>query len=269
MYSKKGVVSCTLSDHCLVYAARKTVKTKSKVTFIEARSYRKFDQCTFANDLANEDWSSILECASSEEAWDLFYDLLLPICDKHAPVKKTRVTDKQPTWINKEYLDLRCACQNARSKTEKTGQLDDWAEAKRLRNRLNYLADRLKRQDMNNRISDSKDDPRGLWKNLKTLLPGKKQNTISSLETESGTVTNDTEIANAINNFIATIGQKLASKFEGSENTTTSTFDVQSHDNPSFSFSNVTVSQVLKQLKKLDVNKATGLDNMGDSSVSV
>ena len=115
---------------------------------------------------------------------------------------------------------------------------------------------------MNNRISDSKDDPRGLWKNLKTLLPGKKQNTISSLETESGTVTNDTEIANAINNFFATIGQKLASKFEGSGNTTTSTFDVQSHDNPSFSFSNVTVSQVLKQLKKLDVNKATGLDNI-------
>ena len=41
-----------------------------------------------------------------------------------------------------------------------------------------------------------------------------------------------------------------------------STFHVQSHENPSFSFSNVTVSQVLKQLKKLDVNKATGLDNI-------
>ena len=62
--------------------------------------------------------------------------------------------------------------------------------------------------------------------------------------------------------FFATIGQKLASKFEGSDNTTTSTFHVQSHDNPSFSFSNVTVSQVLKQLKKLDINKATGLDNI-------
>ena len=54
---------------------------------------------------------------------------------------------------------------------------------------------------MNNRISDSKKDPRGLWKHLKTLLLGEKQNTISSLETESGTVTNDTEIINAINNF--------------------------------------------------------------------
>ena len=112
------------------------------------------------------------------------------------------------------------------------------------------------------RISDSKNDPRGLWKNLRTRLPVKKQNTISSLETESGTVNNDTEIANAINNFFATIDQKLASKFDGFENTTTTTFDVQSHDNTSFSFSNVTVSQVLKQLKKLDVNKATGLDNI-------
>ena len=92
---------------------------KNKISFLhklEARSYRKFDQGTFANDLANEDWSSVLECASSEEAWDLFYDLLLPICDKHAPVKKTRVTDKQPTWINKEYLDLRCACQKCQVK---------------------------------------------------------------------------------------------------------------------------------------------------------
>ena len=69
------------------------------------------------------------------------------------------------------------------------------------------MADRLKRQFMNNRISDSKNDPRGLWKNLKTLLPGKKQSTISSLETKSGILTNDTEIADAINNFFATIGQ--------------------------------------------------------------
>ena len=59
MYSQTGVVSCTLSDHCLVYATRKSVKIKSKVTFIEARSYRIFDQCAFANDLANEDWSSV------------------------------------------------------------------------------------------------------------------------------------------------------------------------------------------------------------------
>ena len=38
--------------------------------------------------------------------------------------------------------------------------------------------------------------------------------------------------------------------------------DVKSHDNPSFSFSNVTVSQVFKQLKKLDVNKAIGFDDI-------
>ena len=57
--------------------------------------------------------------------------------------------------------------------------------------------------------------------------------------------------------FLQPLAKELASKFEGSKNTTTCTFDVQSHDNPSFSFPNVTVSQVLKQLKKLDVNKAT------------
>ena len=51
MYSQTGVVSCILSDHCLVYAARKSVKIKRKVTFTEARSYRKFDQCAFANDV--------------------------------------------------------------------------------------------------------------------------------------------------------------------------------------------------------------------------
>ncbi|XP_072044539.1 uncharacterized protein [Amphiura filiformis] len=260
MYTQSGVVSCTLSDHSLVYAARKSVKVKSKITFIEARSYRKFDQTMFTSDLTKEDWSPVLESTDVEVAWDSFIQIFVPICDIHAPIKKTRVTDRQPTWINEDYLKLRRDCQRSRSKAEKSARPEDWAEAKRLRNKLNYLADKLKAQDMNSRISNSKSDPRGLWKNLKTLLPGKKQSTISSLETESGTVTDGTDIANTINNFFATVGQKLASKFEGIDDTIVNTSG--SNCNSGFHFCHITTCLVLKQLKKLNPHKATGLDNI-------
>ena len=55
----------------------------------------------------------------------------------------------------------------------------------------------------------------------------------------------------------------MANKFGDSDYVTTDTsVDQASESNPRFIFSTVSESQVFKQLKKLDVNKATGLDNI-------
>ncbi len=210
LYSQWGVVSCTLSDHSMIYTARKSVKLKAKATFIEARSYRKFNQTAFVQDLNKEQWQSVFDCSNVDQAWDNFSDILLPIC---APIKKVRVTDQQPTWIDEEYLELRRTCQKARAKAEKTSEPEDWARAKMLRNNLNYRADKLKSQYINDSIDNSKNNPGELWTTLKTLLPGKKQNSINCLSTDNGTVTSEEDIANTVNTFFSTVGQNLASKF--------------------------------------------------------
>ena len=59
----------------------------------------------------------------------------------------------------------------------------------------------------------------------------------------------------------------MASKFDGLGNEYVDTVNTSDHSrdgtcNPSFNFSTVTEAQVLKHLKKLDANKATGLDKI-------
>ena len=120
MYSNNGVVISNFSDHRMVFTGRKSVRPKRESKFIEARSFRKFDENAFVADLSDVNWSEVCEAETPKQGWDLFLGLFLPVCDKHAPVKKVKVSSLQPRWINEEYLDLRRQSQKAREIAEKT-----------------------------------------------------------------------------------------------------------------------------------------------------
>ena len=76
---KDRCCSCTLSDHRIIC---KHIKIRSKVCFVETRSYRKFDDATFKNGLKNENLSPVFESIDAERAWDLFTVISSPICEK-------------------------------------------------------------------------------------------------------------------------------------------------------------------------------------------
>ena len=88
---KDRCCSCTLSDHRIIC---KHIKIRSKVCFVETRSYRKFDDATFVYDLKNENLSPVFESIDAENTWGLFTGISSPNSDKHAPVERTSVTDK-------------------------------------------------------------------------------------------------------------------------------------------------------------------------------
>ena len=90
MYTNRDVASCTLSDHSLVYTSRKASRPKREPRIIEARSYRQFDQDAFVTDLAGTNWDSVHQAESPDQAWSNFLGLFLPVCDKHAPIKKNK-----------------------------------------------------------------------------------------------------------------------------------------------------------------------------------
>ena len=170
MYSSRDVNTCTLSDHSLIYAGRKNITIKRQSKIIEARSYRHFNETKFAADLQDINWDPVGTADSPDQGWDKFVDLFLPVCDKHAPIKRIKVSDQQPTWITNDYLNLRRQSQKAREIAEKSKSSADWEKAKLLRNKVNNLRNKLKSKDLQQKLNETKSDPRGLWKTLKTVL---------------------------------------------------------------------------------------------------
>ena len=72
-------------------------------------------------------------------------------------------------------------------------------------------------------------------------------------------VTKDSEISDAFNTYFTTIGSKLASKIHPSN------IDATSYIHPTnkvFTFSEINVATVSHLLKAINVNKATGPDNI-------
>ena len=50
-----------------------------------------FDENNFVNDLSYIDWVDIINVHSPDHGWDSFLKHFLPVCDKHAPMKKIKV----------------------------------------------------------------------------------------------------------------------------------------------------------------------------------
>ncbi len=261
MYSSRDVISCPFSDHSLIYTGRKNITIKRQSKIIEARSYRHFNETNFISDLNDINWDQVGLADNIDQGWDRFVELYLPVCDKHAPIKKIKVSDQQPAWITDDYLDLRRQSQKAREIAEKSKSAADWEKAKRLRNKLNNLRNKLKSEDFQQKLDENKNDPRGLWKTLKTILPGKTKSDIPAVSTQDGMVNDKQEVADAMNNFFSSIGEKLAAKFDHVDDKCSPESFLNCSDHL-FKFAPVTEDQVFKCLSSLDTKKATGLDGI-------
>ena len=259
MYSSRDVMCCFLSDHRLIYTGRKNITIKRESKIIEARSFRKFNETNFESDLNDINWNPVGAADSPDEGWKQFVGLFLPVCDKHAPIKKIKVSDQQPSWITDDYLNLRRQTQKAREIAEKSNSTADWEKARVLRNKLNYLRNKLKSNDIQEKLNDNKNNPDGLWKTLKSILPGKTISEIPAVKTENGMVNDKQEVCNEINNFFCSIGETLAQKFDHIDDECN---ELPKYEGESFKFEPVTEEQVYKCLNSLDVKKATGLDGI-------
>lgn len=258
--SQSGVISLGMSDHSLVYAVRKLRRPgTSESKYISTRSYKSFDQSAFLNDISEVRWPIIDDInIDVNTAWDEWKSLFVEICDRHAPMRTMRVRVNQPDWITSEYHSLRHDRDQARVKAEKSKDKQDWNRAKKLRNKCNEMLLKLKKQYISDQVKENKDNPKGLWKTLKKLLPPKVKSDIRELSVDGNLQSKPANIANILNDYFATIGEKLAATFT---NTLSYVFN-NNEQRRNFTFTPITKKFVLNELKRLNANKATGIDGI-------
>ena len=74
-----------------------------------------------------------------DAALDTYMKLLLPIIDKHAPVKKLTVRTVKAPWIDEEFKNCMVEKDGAKGGAHKSGCTSDWLTYCKLRNYVTKL----------------------------------------------------------------------------------------------------------------------------------
>ncbi len=103
-YHQSGTVDIGLTDHALIYIARKRKKIRRIIARIACRNYRRFDEGAFQNFIESIDWSVILQTDDANVAAQTFQKLFVNACDLFAPIKMINLKENAPAWMTGDYL---------------------------------------------------------------------------------------------------------------------------------------------------------------------
>ncbi len=178
----------------------------------------------------------------------------------HAPVRKKRVKHwHQPEWINQNIL----AAIHLRDDLFKKGQSTEY---KKQRNKVKRMIISAKRSYYKEFIESNNGNSKKLWQCIRNLSGTKRTALPSAVKNGEGEILdNEADIAAAFNLQFSKLSRRATIDKMNSE-TVKEKLETyvqgKLQNSQSFSIPAVTSNYVLKQLQKLDTNKAKGVDEM-------
>jgi len=259
--TKSGVVQLGISDHDLIYCVRKINRNlKHGHKEINYRNFKSFDIEIFKECLRQAPWDQFYSCNDANKAWELWKNNFIDALNRHAPIKKKRIKKNSVPWINKEIKRLMHCRDYFKKLHKRTSDPEHWTEYKNFRNKVTAQIRLSKANYYKEKIQDSKGNPRKTWQFINEILSqNKKNSSVLSLKIDDHEITDSETIANIFNQHFSTVGSNLASQIPTGNTSHEEFLDQTSHN---FKLSEVTISQVIEILTKVDSRKATGLDGI-------
>ena len=197
------VLNVNLSDHYGIYAVVPVEKEKKESHTLRIRKYNKFSQENFIEDLKNSEL--LKECLNVNEldqAWGIFKEEFLRICERHAPFGYQRLKQRDNPWFDKDLQSLIYKRDYFHKKAVKFKNQEYWEKYRVLRNMVTSQIKKAKRQYYTANIKANKGKSKEMWSTLNHVLPSKKK---------SGT-TNDVDV-NEFCSFFSSVGTNLTENF--------------------------------------------------------
>lgn len=264
-----GVSHVAISDHSLVYTIRKiAIPTQNTHKYITTRDFKNFNPEKFKADLSSIPWNTINNCESPEEMLNVWQHLFTTVADKHAPIRTKRVRHKKSPWITPHIRTLIINRNKLKRKAVINNTPDLWCDFKKVRNAVNNEIKEAKATFYRSQIESSLGNPKAIWNTINQLTHRKKTSTTSirELKIDGKSFTEPVDLCEILNNHFIQVGSNLASSIPVSE---TNFKDYVKPVNTSFCLQKTTETIVLKLLNKLQVHKATGLDNISSRLIKV
>lgn len=198
--------------------------------------------------IRNISWTDLYRMNSCQEMVDCFYSRLSSVINECLPLKKVRIFCNEKPWVTERFRDLI-------RKRQVAFYQKNFSLYRMFRNKVNRMARTLRKNYYQSQISQlSKSNPRNWWKKTKEIIGVKdKANQFSSLI--DGVSNGNTKgLVRQINNFFGSVCDDLAPV----QNEPTSLFgECQVEDKFIIS-----VAMVENRLKKINVSKAAGPDDI-------
>lgn len=236
-----------IHGHSLVICKINIKRCKHKPQTVTYRPIKKINREKFDDDLLHMNWEAICDLPHINDMIEQLNRNMITIFDEHAPVKTSLIKDHTYPWITdtiKFMMNLRnealAKYRTTKSESKKVyyKQLKSLVSSSLFYEKVAYF-----KQNINNKIND----PKTLWKNLKsTVLPPKLFNDLPSHFRDPDQINR---------NFLNVPGNPIS-------NVTSCTF-FESHrfSDASFSLHPVSTDQVLRYFGQLKSN-AEGCDGI-------
>ena len=193
--------------------------------------------------------------------WSDWLSKFSPILDIHAPFSNKRLRCKKSPWINSLLIQKMRERDSLKKRFDKNSNDLVWSQFKKARNEVNNLVKKTKRDYFMTQINSANRDPKNTWRLINELTSRKTSvnSNVKAIKQEGVTLTNSADIANTFNNYFTTMGDNLANKIPCSD---VNPISYVSPVKSAFSFAEISLETVLKTLKSINPNKATGPDNI-------
>ena len=248
----QGVVDTPgISDHCMTFMAYSLKKPKFKPKMVTRRDFRKFDKNAYMRDMELAPWGNIeaVDDDDIDNKVTIFENIHRDIINKHAPFRTFRVTRPAAPWLTDEVKEL----MDDRDKYKNKFNIDKKPETellfKDLRNKVTHAIRQSKIKCFNDRINTKIKDSKHFHQALKNFSI-----------VESKINSNDNCVINA-----TALNEAFLKNNNGKVSETLVTDECneifKKSKNPAFSFSEVTVGQVIKMVRTVKSN-ACGVDGI-------
>ena len=276
-FQNTNVISTGLSDfHKMAVTVLKSTFAKAEPREITYRNYRNFDQEKFKEQLKR-----ILYEKNINEYRD-FENIFLEILEKHAPIKKKFIRANHAPYMTKVLRKAMMKRSELETKFYRSKTLSDKIAYKKQKNFVSKLYKKEKKTFYSNLDLNEITDNKKFWKTLKPLFsdkgPRKQKITIVK---DNEIISADKDVAETLNSFFKNAVHSL--EIVENEYLLTPTENIQNpidialkkfECHPSilkikekvtptpFSFSEIELSEVEKELKHLNPKKASTFNNI-------
>lgn len=236
-----------ISDHDAVFVCLNNRVARFEPRFKIIRDMKNFDLQTYVQDAAKLPYNLVYATDSADDSLDSLNKLLLSCIERHAPLKRIKITRPQAPWMKDlRIADLQRTCREKRYYAHQSQTANDWDEFREARNTLKRRIKSTKKS-FHQRILASK-RPKEVWKLVHRILhPKVKKINVSPSELNKHYQTTAARILGSKPTPVEEIKQLLRD---------------QPNTEKQFNFQLVSHEQVLKELKSIRNDCSSGYDHL-------
>lgn len=161
-------------------------RSKYKPELMKQEIRKNFDRTLFCSLGMNEKFEYLVQVMNQS-------------MNKFVEIKQINIRFSKP-WYDDELRNLRLERNWAGLRAHDQDTEESWAVYRHLKNKYNRMLTRKENANIKNEVIEAKEDPKKMWRILKSYMSNKQEER-KTIETRNGVLSDDTEIAEAFNNY--------------------------------------------------------------------